>query len=317
VNAQPQITETSRDDPGAGLGDPRSGEHPDPTARAPHIAPQPQTPGDGAFTPEMLGRGRLFAAISTSIVAIHRQGYGRGPTKAKTYAQDDMIIVVMRDPGYTPLERTMLADGGPEPVAAMRRDFQALIAGRYKQAIGDLTGRDVLATLSQAHVDPDITTEIFFLDRPLDDPQPAQPDAPQTEEPPVSLRDAMRNIPGIAAAEAAITGALASASDLPIADYDQHTATDIASRLKHVSQRELRIIDAYERKHESRSTITEKIAKLTAEEPWSGYDELNVDAITTALHTADPQLAQAVKTYEHARKDRGGVIDSADKRIAA
>jgi uncharacterized protein YbcI len=117
----------------------------------------------------MLGRGRLLAAISTSIVPIIRQGYGRGPTKAKTYAQDDMIIVVMRDSGYTPLERTMLAGGGPERVAAMRRDFQSLIAERYKRAIGDLAGRDVLAVLSQAHVDPDITTEIFVLDRPLDD----------------------------------------------------------------------------------------------------------------------------------------------------
>jgi uncharacterized protein YbcI len=229
VSEQPQTTETLRDDPGV-LDRSTPGEQPGRAARALHLAPDTRPPTDGGRAPEMLGRGRLLAAISTTIVAILRQGYGRGPTKAKTYAQDDMIIVVMRDGGYTPLERTMLADGGRERVAAMRHNFQSLIAERYKQAIRDLTGRDVLAIVSQTHVDPDITTEIFFLDRPLDDVQPTLSAAPQSKEHPVGVRDAVRNIPGIAAAEAAITGALATASDLPITDYDQLTAADIASR---------------------------------------------------------------------------------------
>jgi len=31
-----------------------------------------------------------------------------------------------------------------------------------------LTGRKVLAFLSQAHIEPDITLEVFFIDRPLE-----------------------------------------------------------------------------------------------------------------------------------------------------
>jgi uncharacterized protein YbcI len=50
----------------------------------------------------------------------------------------------------------------------MREDFQRVMADRYKQTIEELTGRKVLAFLSQAHVEPDITMEIFFVDRPLD-----------------------------------------------------------------------------------------------------------------------------------------------------
>jgi uncharacterized protein YbcI len=34
--------------------------------------------------------------------------------------------------------------------------------------IEELTGRKVLAFLSQAHIEPDITLEVFFVDRPLD-----------------------------------------------------------------------------------------------------------------------------------------------------
>jgi hypothetical protein len=131
----------------------------------------------------------------------------------------------------------------------------------------------------------------------------------------MSISDSARKIPGVAAAEGAITGALATEQDLPIANYDKQTAEDIASRLNGFSQRELRMIDAYERKRENRATITDKIAKLTGEEPWSGYDEQSVDAITGALGDVDALTAREVKAYEREHKGRAGVIDAADKRI--
>lgn len=114
-----------------------------------------------------LSGGRLLAAISTSIVGILRDHYGRGPMKAKTYALDDIIVVVMRGSGFTPLDQTIMDSGEPDRVIAMREDFQRVMAARYKQVIKELTGRDVVAFLSQAHVEPDITMEIFFIDGPL------------------------------------------------------------------------------------------------------------------------------------------------------
>jgi uncharacterized protein YbcI len=120
---------------------------------------------DGAAA--ALGGGQLLAAISTSIVSILREHYGRGPMKAKTYALDDIIVVVMRGSGFTPLEQTIMDSGNPERVVAMREDFQHVMAERYKHTIEELTGRSVLAFLSQAHVEPDITMEIFFVDGPL------------------------------------------------------------------------------------------------------------------------------------------------------
>lgn len=112
--------------------------------------------------------GRLLAAISTSIVAILREHYGRGPMKAKTYALDDIIVVVMRGSGFTPLEQTIMDSGEPHRIVELREDFQRLMAARYKDTIEQLTGRQVVAFLSQAHVEPDITMEVFFIDRPLD-----------------------------------------------------------------------------------------------------------------------------------------------------
>jgi Na+-translocating membrane potential-generating system (MpsC) len=65
----------------------------------------------GEHTSGALAGGKLLAAISTSIVAIIREHYGRGPMKAKTYALDDIIVVVMRGSGFTPLEQTIMNSG--------------------------------------------------------------------------------------------------------------------------------------------------------------------------------------------------------------
>jgi uncharacterized protein YbcI len=118
-------------------------------------------------TAPSLAGGNLLAAISTSIVAILREHYGRGPMKAKTYALDDIIVVVMRGSGFTPLEQTIMDSGDPERVVAMREDFQRVMAERYRRTIKELTGRNVVAFISQAHVEPDITVEMFFIDGPL------------------------------------------------------------------------------------------------------------------------------------------------------
>jgi uncharacterized protein YbcI len=118
-------------------------------------------------TATRLTGGNLLAAISTSIVGILRDHYGRGPMRAKTYALDDIIVVVMRGSGFTPLEQTIMDSGRPDRVVAMREDFQQVMQDSYKRTIKQLTGRNVIAFLSQAHVDPDITIEMFFIDGPI------------------------------------------------------------------------------------------------------------------------------------------------------
>jgi uncharacterized protein YbcI len=118
--------------------------------------------------PLPLAGGQLLSAISTAIVKLMREHYGRGPIKAKTYALDDIVVCVLRGAGFTPLEQTIMDSGDGQRVVAMRENFQGMMAKRYKDMIEELTGRNVLAFLSQAHVEPDITLEVFFIDRPMD-----------------------------------------------------------------------------------------------------------------------------------------------------
>jgi hypothetical protein len=131
----------------------------------------------------------------------------------------------------------------------------------------------------------------------------------------MSLADkARRSVPGFAAAEGALNGAVATEQDLPIAEYDNKTADEIAGRLKGFTQRELRMIGAYEAKHSKRATIMDRIAKLTGEEPWTGYDEQIVDAIVSALGDTGAETARKVRAYERDHKDRAGVIEAADRQ---
>jgi uncharacterized protein YbcI len=107
-------------------------------------------------------RGAVSAAISTRLVQLHKEFYGKGPTKARTFYHGDVVVVIMRG-GFTRVEDTLLQSGRGESVLAQRMAFQAAMEDRFKQAISDATGRQVTAFLSGSHQDPDISAEVFIL----------------------------------------------------------------------------------------------------------------------------------------------------------
>jgi uncharacterized protein YbcI len=123
-------------------------------------------PGFNDPEPAPLEGGRLLSEVTNRIVGMMREHYGRGPIKAKTYVLDNLIVCVLSD-GFTAIERTMMEGGEPDRVLEMRRDFQRMMKVRYSEMIEALTGRKVLAFLSQAHVEPDLTIEMFLLDGPV------------------------------------------------------------------------------------------------------------------------------------------------------
>jgi len=126
-----------------------------------------------------------------------------------------------------------------------------------------------------------------------------------------------RKVPGVAQAEGQVKGAVASRSDLAIAGYDKLTAEEIVSKLAELSQIELAKIDAYERKHENRTTVLDRVSSLRGDEPWPGYDELTVSELETALGKADEDRVEAVRAYERAHKARAGVLKATERELAS
>jgi ferritin-like metal-binding protein YciE len=123
-----------------------------------------------------------------------------------------------------------------------------------------------------------------------------------------------RKVPGVARVEGEVKGALASKDGLAIKDYDNLTVAEIRSQLNGLSQIDLSKIDAYERRNQDRTGITERIAKLRGDEPWPGYDELTAAEIKAVLDEADDERGQRVRAYERDHKNRASVLRVAGRQ---
>lgn len=106
--------------------------------------------------------GSLAAAISNGVVRLLSEYTGRGPTKARTYLAHDLVSVLLQDT-LTKGERTLLANGQTDLVLANRRAYQRTLAPQLIDCVQRLTGRTVLAFLSDDHIDPDYAVETFVL----------------------------------------------------------------------------------------------------------------------------------------------------------
>jgi uncharacterized protein YbcI len=110
-------------------------------------------------------RQSALARISTRIVQLHKDCYGRGPDKAKTYFQDDLVVVLMRG-GFNKVEQTLLEAGRGDAVIDQRMAFQDVMRVRFAEVIEEELGRKVAGFMSGNHQEPDLLGEIFILEPP-------------------------------------------------------------------------------------------------------------------------------------------------------
>jgi uncharacterized protein YbcI len=111
---------------------------------------------------EAEAEGEQLAAVSNAIVGIFSEFYGRGPTRAKTYAFDDHMLCVVED-FLTTVERTLVDNGQEQLVRAVRLRFQDTVQDRLKDAVQEITRRPVIAYNSQVTFHPAIGFEIFVF----------------------------------------------------------------------------------------------------------------------------------------------------------
>jgi uncharacterized protein YbcI len=107
--------------------------------------------------------GSKSAAISNLTVRLLSQYTGRGPTKARTYLNDDMVTVVLQDT-LTKAEVSLVSNGHGQTVLATRKTFQDVMGPELVAGVEAVTGRTVIAFLSANHVNPDIAIESFLLE---------------------------------------------------------------------------------------------------------------------------------------------------------
>jgi uncharacterized protein YbcI len=110
------------------------------------------------------GRGPVSAAISRAVVRLFSDHTGRGPTKARTTIDGELVVVLLHD-SMTHAEKTLVQAGKHAEVLQIRRTFQETMRPSLIDAVEDLTERTVVTFMSANDIEPDAAAEIFVLDR--------------------------------------------------------------------------------------------------------------------------------------------------------
>jgi uncharacterized protein YbcI len=110
--------------------------------------------------------GGKSIAISNLTVRLLSEYTGRGPTRARTHLSGDLVAVVLHDT-MTKGERSLIRDGERDRVLGTRQAYQRTMRAELAGGVSDIMGREVIAFMSDNHIDPDMAAEIFALE-----PQP-------------------------------------------------------------------------------------------------------------------------------------------------
>jgi uncharacterized protein YbcI len=108
--------------------------------------------------------------ISREIVGLFKKYVGRGPTYARTYVHEDLVVTMLHDT-MTRGEQTLKEEDEEEKLRELRKIFQGAFRKEAVGAVERLTGRRVVAFLSDHAVEPDWSAEVFVLDRTSASPQ--------------------------------------------------------------------------------------------------------------------------------------------------
>jgi uncharacterized protein YbcI len=106
--------------------------------------------------------GDVLTAISDGLVGLLKEFYGHGPTRAKSYYHDDLVVCVLRG-GFSRVEETLLEGGRGQAVIQQRMEFQEVMRERFAQVIEEATGRLVIGFMSGNQQHPDLMCELFIL----------------------------------------------------------------------------------------------------------------------------------------------------------
>ena len=106
----------------------------------------------------------VSAEISRRAVQILADYTGRGPTKAHTLVNRDLITILLGDT-LTKGERRLAEMDQRAHVLETRRRYQQVMRDELVAAVEGESGRKVIAFMSDNHIEPDVAAEIFVLER--------------------------------------------------------------------------------------------------------------------------------------------------------
>jgi uncharacterized protein YbcI len=116
------------------------------------------------MTPVEEQRTSVLAAVSNAMVQLHKEQFGRGPTKSRTnFAGDDTLVCVLEDV-LLPAELKLVEMGQQDRVREARMSFQVATAAEFVAAVEQLVYRKVRAFSSAVDPDANVAFENFYFE---------------------------------------------------------------------------------------------------------------------------------------------------------
>jgi uncharacterized protein YbcI len=115
-------------------------------------APNPPLSGD-----------ELLDAVTEAMVALHERYHHRAPVSAKSQMLGEDLLACVMGGVYTEIEKTMIELQRGTLVQETRSAFQQAMQQRFIDEVERLSGRDVIAFISNSHVGPDLEVELFMF----------------------------------------------------------------------------------------------------------------------------------------------------------
>jgi uncharacterized protein YbcI len=100
------------------------------------------------------------------VVRVHSRRIGRGPTRAQAFCLANLVVLLMED-SMTRSERTLATGGADDAIVRLRREFEHMMRDELVSAVEELTGRRVVGFMCDSLASPDLTAELYVLDRPV------------------------------------------------------------------------------------------------------------------------------------------------------
>jgi uncharacterized protein YbcI len=110
-------------------------------------------------------RDSIMLAVSNEMVRLHKEQFGRGPTKSRSaFAGPDTLVCTLENV-LVPAELKLIEIGDEERVRDTRTSFQAATQAEFIAAVERLIYRKVRAFASAVDVKANVAYEIFTFER--------------------------------------------------------------------------------------------------------------------------------------------------------
>jgi len=97
------------------------------------------------------------------VVHLHKEYIGHGPSRARTYISDDVVVCVLQG-GFTRAERTLLERGRTEGVIQQRRAVDEALRQPLSDTVERLLERRVVGFTSAVQPAGELSTVVFLLE---------------------------------------------------------------------------------------------------------------------------------------------------------